>query len=164
MKLVQACHRIIVRTAEEYKALRKHAFREAVQAATSALGVEAVDMEDRTYEGFLRLDVRLDPKTLGPSEADDSFMSLDLGTVWTSLQRKKGDARGAVTSRSSSNSISLYLGTLLSFVKEHLVSKQLVGTIAIISEAEERAEESRKKDSAEGIQEGFLLLCEVRGI
>lgn len=82
-----------------------------------------------------------------PPKLSSSFMTLDLRQVLTSLSESGKDV----------GMVGKFVGNLLSFVKGHLISKPLVMAVAAAAEQEGHG-------NAEGIQEGFLMLCEVRHI
>lgn len=76
-------------------------------------------------------------------EAYLSFMTLDLKSL------TKGEGSTVPMKRPGP-----LIEKMLSFVRDHLVSKPLLMTVAAAAE--------RSDVEDEGVQEGFLLLCEVK--
>lgn len=140
--LIQACHRLTVSAAEHSGILS----RQAVEDAVSSFSVSATS--EHLKADYLQLDLDAGQKkdsSNAPQKLSCSFMTLDLRQVFASLSESGEDVR----------MVGIFVGTLLSFVKGHLMSKPLVMAVAAAAEQEGH-------DDAEGIQEGFLMLCEVR--
>lgn len=136
--LVQACHRLTVDTARRSRRLSGTALEDALESFTTAGAGE---------DDFLKLPLERNAKTA--SLQSTAFMTLDLKALFRIAQP------GSKSDAEMSDIVKSFVGVVLSFVRFHLASKPLVKSVAAAAESGEP-----EKDQ-EGIQEGFLLLCEV---
>lgn len=147
--LVQACHRLSVNTAERFGDLSEQSLKDALEC----FGQEPRSAADKLY--YLKLSLDQESTGGGSSTSPDSslpvFMTMDL----QSLSENFGDA--GVNAKNVAGGMGIFVEQLLAFVRDHLVSRPLVMAVAA---AAERSADGKGED--EGIQEGFLLLCEVR--
>lgn len=169
-KLLQACHRLLVRTAERSGDVSGAVLEGAVAsfgtAKTAAEKSHSVGHTDDFMKISLEMNGITDPSTTTSLSATPSpaFMMLDLDML------SRGDSAGIevedVVSKEErkeemdSGSVGVFSETVLAFVRDHLVSKPLLMAIAAVDE--ERKGDGNGSVGGEQIQEGFLLLCEVR--
>lgn len=93
-----------------------------------------------------------DDQNVSPDPAAPAFMTMDLQAL-----SEDSDADKAKTKHTAENVMGKFLEEILAFVRDHLVSRPL---LMVVAAAAERSADGKGED--EGIQEGFLLLCEVR--
>lgn len=138
--LVQACHRISVETARRSRRLSGTPLEGAL-ASFSTTGAGDDDYMNLPLEHN---------GTIASLQSSAAFMTMDLKALARIAQPESKPDGGM-----SENVAEKFLEVALSFVRDHLGSRPLVTSVAAAAEAGEQ-----KKDE-EGIQEGFLLLCEV---
>lgn len=137
--LIQACHRLTVSAAECSGIISSQAVGDAVSSFSISV------TSGHLKEDYLQLSLDAGQENDSPNASPKpscSFMTLDLRQVSASISE-------------SGKNVRMFLENILSFVKEHLMSKPLVMAVAAAAEQEGH-------NDAEGIQEGFLMLCEVR--
>ncbi|CBJ49062.1 conserved unknown protein [Ectocarpus siliculosus] len=139
--LVQACHRLSVSAAERSGSLSGQALDEAVEcfvedSAASEKG------EDQLKTDYLQLPLVQQEPARDKKASSPAFMTMDLR---------------ALSEEDSKYMAGNFLELVLSFVRDHLVSRPLVMAVAA---AAERGADGKGLSEDEGIQEGFLLLCE----
>lgn len=150
MGLVQACHRLSVSTAESSGKLSGHSLEDAVERFTQ----DSANDEAATAD-YLMLPLEQHQEATGGSKSTPppaAFMTMDL----RALSGVPGDAEG--TKEPEKTGMGGFLEEMLAFVRDHLVSRPLVMAVAA---AAERGANGKGESEDEGIQEGFLLLCEV---
>lgn len=147
--LVQTCHRLSVSTAERFGKLPGKSLEDAVEGFTQDSGNDAEGKMD-----YLKLSLGQHQGATGNAKSAPAlaFMTMDLRALSDVL----GDADGG----EKKGRVGSFLEEVLEFVRDHLVSRPLLMAVAA---AAERGANGKKGESVdEEIQEGFLLLCEVR--
>lgn len=153
--LVQTCHRLSVSTAERSGKL-------SGQSLEDIVGCFAQDSADDDEEGrkvdYLQLSLEQSQETTGNAKNTPApaFMTMNLRAL--SGIPGDGDAEGA-KEKAAREGMGSFLEELLAFVRDHLVSRPL---LMAVTAAAERGANGKGESRDEGIQEGFLLLCEVR--
>lgn len=107
--------------------------------------------------GYLSLDLSLDHTSKSSPGSKNAFMTMDLRALAELSEaevKKSGGAGGGEVDRAAAVIQGVFLEKVLAFVRDHLVSKPLLMTVAASAEREGEA-------GGDGVQEGFLLLCEV---
>lgn len=140
--LVQACHRLSVNSAERSGDLHGHPLEDAVESFGQDLPSERDKLD------YLKLPLKR--KSTGGDNNASEFMTMDL----QALSVDTGDDG----TKDVDEVMGKFLTGLLTFVRDHLMSRPLLMAVAA---AAERSADGKGED--EGIQEGFLLLCEVGG-
>ncbi|CAM9381439.1 unnamed protein product [Ectocarpus fasciculatus] len=148
--LVQACHRLSVSAAERSGSISGQALDEAVECFVEDAAATA-EGEDQVKTDYLQLplvqrELARDKKTSSPA-----FMTMDLRAL------SEEDSKGDINGENEKGMVGIFLESVLSFVRDHLVSRPLVMAVAA---AAERGADGKGESEDEGIQEGFLLLCE----
>lgn len=93
-----------------------------------------------------------DDKNASSGSTAPAFMIMDLQALW-----EDSGGNDAKTTGTAEKVMGNFLEEILTFVRDHLVSRPL---LTVVAAAAERSADGKGDD--EGIQEGFLLLCEVR--
>lgn len=165
--LVQACRRLSVFTAEKSGSLSGSALEDALEQLTPAAEDDGGGQVQEKEAGYLNLS--LDQTKAGEEQRADgdtsksspglknTFMTMDLRALGelsnVEVVKKSNGGEGDVD-RAASVVEGVFLETVLAFVRDHLVSKPLLMTVAASAERDGEA-------GGDGVQEGFLLLCEV---
>lgn len=155
VKLVQVCHRLVVMSAKRSGALEGRAYEDAVGAVTSVGmdGHQADESEGDDTFSTLVLDGGSNAELFPPSKP---FLCLDLASVLRGLEVECAD-EDRVEERSRSGGLGAFLEVLLGFVRDHLVSKNFLSTAAAFSEQGG----AEHPDETDGLQETFVMMCEV---
>lgn len=151
MSLVQACHRLAANTAESAGEISGAPLAEAVNPFATTPANNCDVRSDRLDYMMLPLEEDGDTATGAPSSKSvPAFMTLDLKAL---APRSSADhaEHGALA---GGTNVGQFLETMLVFVRDHLTSKPLLMSVA----AEAQGGDAHAED---GVQEGFLLLCEV---
>ncbi|CAM9439904.1 unnamed protein product [Ectocarpus sp. 6 AP-2014] len=139
--LVQACHRMSVSAAERSGSLSGQALDEAVECFVGDAAANEKG-EDQLKTDYLQLPLVQQEPARDKKASTPAFMTMDLR---------------ALSEEDSKHMAGNFLELVLSFVRDHLVSRPLVMAVAA---AAERGADGKGLSEDEGIQEGFLLLCE----
>ncbi|CAM9932769.1 unnamed protein product, partial [Ectocarpus sp. 13 AM-2016] len=145
--LVQACHRLSVSAAERSGSLSGQALDEAVECFVEHSAANEKG-EDQSKADYLKLPLVQQEPARDKKASSPAFMTMDLRALC-----EEDSKHGAEKERMTEN----FLESVLSFVRDHLVSRPLVMAVAA---AAERGADGKGLSEDEGIQEGFLLLCE----
>lgn len=148
--LVQACHRLSVSAAERSGSLSGQALDEAVECFIED---PAVTEGEAGRPDYLQLPLVQQEPAGNKKASSPVFMTMDLRALSEGSRKHDADADNEEGMAGS------FLELVLSFVRDHLVSRPLVMAVAA---AAERGADGKGENGDEGIQEGFLLLCEVR--
>eukprot|EP00903_Cladosiphon_okamuranus_P012984 g12116.t2 len=151
--LLQTSHRLSVNTAERCGKLSGQSLKDAI----GCFAQDSVHAEEGKVD-YLQLSLE-QPQEATATESTKTapapaFMTMDL----RALSDVPGDAEGA-KKKAERAGMGKFLEGILAFVRNHLVSRPLV--MAVAAAAERGANGMGERESQdEGIQEGFLLLCE----
>lgn len=151
MGLVQACHRLSVSNAERSGKLSGQSLEDAVDWFTQDL---ANDEEGKVDYLKLSLEQHQEASGRAKNAPAPAFMTMDL----RALSNVSGDANGA-KKKDQTEGMGNFLEKVLTFVRDHMASRPMLMAVAA---AAERGANKKGESEDEGIQEGFLLLCEVR--
>lgn len=157
MGLVQACHRLSVNTAQVSGIVSGQALDDAVEsfnAPDSEEGSSKVDymnlpLQERGELGGTRNT---------PGSNSRAFMAMELRGL-AELSDAEAKASGGDKAARAEKVVGIFLEKILVFVREHLVSRPLLMTVAAAAERERGGTGGK---GGEGVQERFLFLCEVR--
>lgn len=165
---MQACRRLSVFTAEKSGSLSGRSLEDALEQLSSATDDGGGQVQEKDG-GYLSLDLSLDQTRAAAEEqaggdtsksspgSKNAFMTMDLRALAELSEaevKKSGGGGGGEVDRVAAITQGVFLEKVLAFVRDHLVSKPLLMTVAASAEREGEA-------GGDGVQEGFLLLCEV---
>ncbi|CAM9340670.1 unnamed protein product [Ectocarpus sp. 12 AP-2014] len=146
--LVQACHRLSVSAAERSGSLSGRALDEAVECFVEDSAADETG-EDPLKTDYLQLPLAQQEPARDKKASRPAFMTMDLRALCEEDSKHDAEKKDGMTG--------IFLESVLSFVRDHLVSRPLVLAVAA---AAERGADGKGLSEDEGIQEGFLLLCE----
>ncbi|CAM9175365.1 unnamed protein product [Ectocarpus sp. 12 AP-2014] len=146
--LVQACHRLSVSAAERSGSLSGQALDEVVECFVEDSAANEKG-EDQSKADYLKLPLVQQEPARDKKASSPAFMTMDLRALC------KED--GIHDAEKEEGMTGIFLESVLSFVRDHLVSRPLVMAVAA---AAERGADGKGSSEDAGIQEGFLLLCE----
>lgn len=138
--LVQACHRLSVDSARRSRRLSGTPLEGALESFT----ITGAGDDD-----YMNLPLEHNATTAS-LQSSTAFMTMDLKALAMVTQPESNPGGGM-----PEDVVENFLEVVLSFVRDHLGSRPLVTSVAAAAEAGEVKKDER------GIQEGFLLLCEV---
>lgn len=157
--LVQACRRLSVFSAEKSGSLTGSALEDALKQLSPAYNGGGGKAQEKEA-GYLNLKLSQTSadeetggdKTTASLGSKNAFMTMDLKSLAelseAEVVKSGGDDRAVPIV------LGIFLEMILAFVRDHLVSKPLLMTVAASAERDGEA-------GGDGVQEGFLLLCEV---
>lgn len=164
-RLVQACHGL---TAEA--GLRSGDLSgSAVDDAVGCLPIISRGADNMSM--ILSLDPEAEVGQPFSQSSSPTFMALDLHALYeiTDKPTEKKIKSGSRDRDENSNdtgsrpsTLGPFLENILVFVREHLLSKPLLMAVATVEENRDGSEGCNVVGDPEKIQEGFLMLCEVR--
>lgn len=169
--LVQSCHRLCVNAAERSGDLSGQALDDAVECFGEGMTASLGRQDRALHKGADYLQLPLEQRLSEASSGSDAskpaaaFLTMDLRAFLhqSSPADASAAAREEMDEDENNDAIKVvvrnFLEETLAFVRDHLVSRPLLMAVAA---AAERGADSKGESEDEGIQEGFLLLCEVR--
>lgn len=135
--------------AERSVSLSGHALDQAVECFVKDSAANEKG-EDQSKTDYLQLPLAQQEPVLDKKASSPAFMTLDLRALAEEDRKHDAEKEQGMAGK--------FLESVLSFVRDHLVSRPLVMAVAA---AAERGADGKGLSEDEGIQEGFLLLCEV---